>query len=122
MTYAHAVLAKFGQIKGGRFRNKLFVNSVPCAYCRGSGVDPAYGNTSHCPICGASGKIAVTSPVMSRLKCGGTGRERGKLSCLTCKGIGVASVSKDATTYTTCLGTGKDGVFHCTLCKGQGIV
>lgn len=122
MTYAHAVLSRFREIKGGLSRNKLFVSSVPCAYCRGSGVDPAYGNTSRCPVCGASGKIAVTSPVVSCLKCIGTGRERGKLSCLTCRGIGVASVGKDATTCAKCLGTGKDGVFNCTPCKGQGIV
>ncbi len=122
MTYAHAVLASFGQIKGRRSRSKLFVSSVPCAYCHGSGVDSTNRSASRCPVCSASGKVAVPSPVVNCLKCGGTGREKASLSCLACKGVGVVSVRKEATTCAKCLGTGKDGVFHCTPCKGQGIV
>ncbi len=125
MEYVKAILAKFAQLQGSKSiksRNKRFVDSVPCAYCRGSGVDPKYGNLSRCPVCGASGKLTMTPPVVTCLKCGGSGREGGGMSCLACKGYGVASVSKDAGTCGKCRGTGKDGVFYCTPCKGQGIV
>ncbi len=122
MNYAHEVLARFGQIKGRRSRNKRFVDSVPCAYCRGSGVDPKYGNSSRCSVCGAAGKVAVPPPVVTCLKCSGSGREGGDLTCLACSGTGVVSVRKEATTCVKCFGTGEDGVFHCTPCKGQGLV
>ena len=122
MEYAQEVLARFGQLKGRRSRNKRFVDSVTCAYCRGSGVDPKYGNASRCSVCGATGKVTVTPPVVTCLKCSGSGREGGDLTCLACRGIGVVSVRKEATTCAKCLGTGEDGVFHCSPCKGQGLV
>jgi len=58
---------------------------------------------------------------VSCLKCSGTGRERGDLTCLACKGTGVVSVREDATTCLKCKGTGKNGGFYCIACKGQDI-
>ncbi len=122
MEYAQQILGKFAKLEGRRSRSKRFVDSVDCAYCGGSGVDPRYGNGSRCPVCGASGKLTVTPPVVTCLMCCGSGREGGDLSCLACKGRGVVSVSEDAGTCVKCRGTGQDGVFYCTPCKGQGIV
>lgn len=122
MEYGLSVLGKFSKVEGRRVRTKRFVDSVPCAYCRGSGVDPKYGNSSRCSVCGATGKVTVTPPVVSCLKCSGSGREGGDLTCLACRGTGVVAVRKEAATCAKCLGTGEDGVFHCTPCRGQGIV
>ena len=87
MEYAREVLAKFAKIEGRRRRSKLFVDSVECAYCRGTGEDPKYGNGSKCPVCGATGEVRVTPPVVTCLKCSGTGREGGDLSCLAWRGV-----------------------------------
>jgi DnaJ-class molecular chaperone len=122
MEYGLSVLGKFSKVEGRRVRTKRFVDSVPCAYCRGSGVDPKYGNSSRCSVCGATGKVTVTPPVVSCLKCSGSGREGGDLSCLACRGIGMVPVRKEAGPCLKCGGTGEDGVFYCTPCKGQGIV
>jgi len=121
MEYAQKILAKSGQLEGKRRRNKRYVHSVACAYCGGNGVDPMFGSGSHCPVCGGARRIKVAPPVVTCLRCSGTGREGGRLSCLACRGTGVASVRKDATTCPKCKGTGKDGVFYCSPCKGQGI-
>jgi len=121
MEYAKEVLKKSGKLQGRGIRNKRFVDSVPCAYCRGTGVDPKYGNMSKCPICGATGEVKVKPPVVTCLKCLGTGREGGDLSCLACKGVGVVSVRPEADTCPKCKGTGKEGIFYCTVCQGQGI-
>lgn len=122
MGYANGILARFAKVEGRRPRSKRFVDSVACAYCRGSGVDPKYGNMSRCPVCGATGRVKVTPPVVTCLKCSGTGRESGDLSCLACRGTGVVPVRKEADTCPRCRGTGEDGVFYCSPCKGQGIV
>jgi len=121
MEYAKEVLAKFAKVEQRRPRTKRFAHAVPCAYCRGSGVDPKYGNSSKCHVCGAAGTVKVSPPVVTCLKCYGSGRESGDLSCLACKGIGVVSVRKEATTCPKCKGTGEDGIFYCAVCKGQGI-
>ena len=42
MGYAHQILGKFAKLEGRRPLPKRFVNSVACAYCRRSGVDPKY--------------------------------------------------------------------------------
>jgi len=92
MEYAREVLARSAKLERRRGRNKRFVESVDCAYCRGTGVDPKYANMSKCPVCGTAGKIKVKPPVVTCLKCRGTGREGGELTCLACRGIGVVSV------------------------------
>jgi DnaJ-class molecular chaperone len=122
MEYAKEVLSKFEKVEGRRSRNKRFVDWVTCAYCRGNGVDLKYSGASRCPVCGSTGQVKVTPPVVSCLKCSGSGRENGNLTCLACRGTGVVSVHKEATTCPLCGGTGKNGVFYCTVCKGQGIV
>lgn len=122
MEYAEQVLARFGKLEGRRFRSKRFVDAVSCAYCQESGVDAKYGNLSRCPVCGASGELTVAPPVVTCLKCCGSGREGGDLSCLACRGTGVVSVPEEAGTCVKCRGTGADGVFYCIACKGQGII
>jgi DnaJ-class molecular chaperone len=122
MNYAKQILSGFGKLEGRRRRTKLFVDSVVCAYCCGTGVDPKYGDGNRCPVCGATGTVKVTPPVVTCLKCSGTGRESGDLSCLVCRGSGVVSVREEAGPCLKCGGTGEDGVFYCTPCKGQGIV
>ena len=121
MKYAQQILYRFGQMGGKHARNKLFVGVITCAYCNGAGVDPKYGNTSRCPVCSATGKIKVTPPVVTCLKCSGSGREGGDLICLACKGRGVMPVRQEADTCVKCSGTGEEGVFYCSACNGQGI-
>ena len=88
MEYAQEVLSRSAKLEGRRSRMKRFVDSVTCAYCRGTGVDAKYGNASRCPVCGATGKVKVTPPVVTCLKCSGSGREGGDLTCLACRGQG----------------------------------
>lgn len=122
MKYAQEILAKSWKLQGRRPRVKQLVHVVTCAYCLGSGWHPKYGNSSRCPVCGGTGEIKVTPPVVTCLNCSGSGREGGDLTCLACKGAGVVSVRKEADTCPGCKGTGEEGTFYCNLCKGQGIV
>ena len=71
-----------------------FVNEVVCGFCQGSGVDPKLG--SRCPVCGSSGMICVIPPVVTCLRCCGTGRENGDLTCLACEGTGAVQVRAQA--------------------------
>ena len=119
MGYAKEVLARSGTRHGGRIREKRFVDSVPCAYCRGRGVDPKYG--TRCTVCHAAGEVQVIPPVVTCLSCCASGRDGAGLSCLACRGVGVVSVGKDAVTCPKCRGSGQDGVFYCLACKGQGV-
>jgi len=122
MGYAQDILSNSGTLRSKRLRKKQFVDSVPCAYCRGTGIDRKFGNTSRCPVCSGRGQIKVKPPVVTCLRCRGSGREGGDLGCLACRGTGVVSLRKDAATCPRCNGTGEDGVFYCSVCKGQGIV
>jgi DnaJ-class molecular chaperone len=122
MECAGELLGRSAKLQGIRFRKRRFVDSVPCAYCRGSGVNPKYGKASKCPVCSASGKIKVTPPVVTCLKCSGSGGESGDLTCLARRGTGVVSVRSDGDTCSRCGGTGKEGIFYCSGRKGQGIV
>jgi len=124
-TERRALLLTLDEISKHEARRYRFVDSVRCAYCRGTGIDSnsKWGSLCDCPVCGGAGKIAVDPPVVSCLRCSGTGRERGDLTCLACKGTGVVSVREDATTCPECKGTGKHPTdLYCTACKGQGIV
>ena len=91
MEYAREVLAKFAKIEGSRRRSKRFVSSVECAYCRGTGEDPKYGNGSKCPVCGATGEVRVAPPVVTCLKWfrNGARKRRFELSGLPWGGSGV---------------------------------
>ncbi|MBM4286284.1 MAG: hypothetical protein FJ128_13725 [Deltaproteobacteria bacterium] len=108
--------------RGPRPRQKMYVSRAPCAYCRGGGVDPKFGNFSVCPVCKGTREVKVNPPVVICKSCSGSGYGSGYLSCLACKGAGVVSVSPEAGTCPKCHGTGEDGVFYCSACKGQGIV
>ena len=96
-------------------------DSVACAFCRGTGVKPAFGNQSCCGVCHGRGHLAIQPPWVSCLRCRGLGCETGDLTCLACRGSGVVSVRQGAGTCPRCRGTGEDGIFYCTPCKGQGI-
>jgi len=97
-----------------------FVSVVACGFCQGAGVDPKLGG--RCPVCGASGRISVSPPVVTCPRCGGTGRENGDLTCLACEGIGTGQVRKHAVPCAACAQTGAAGIFYCLPCKGQGLV
>ncbi|MEI6786397.1 MAG: hypothetical protein WCQ21_36430, partial [Verrucomicrobiota bacterium] len=75
-----------------------------------------------CPVCGTSGRIRVVPPVVTCLRCGGTGRENGDLTCLACAGTGTGQVRAQAAPGTACGQTGADGIFYRQLCKDQGLV
>ena len=122
MKYPMSVLEIGSTGRRPRPRQKRFVDRVPCAFCRGDGVDPQYGNLSKCPVCGGGGEIKVNPPVVTCLSCSGSGYSSGFLSCLACRGTGVVSVSPEAGACPKCRGTGEDGIFYCNSCKGQGIV
>ena len=67
MSYATKILAVNGKMEGtgNGGRRKQFVDSVPCAYCRGTGRDPKYGQGVKCPVCKSDGKLSVKPPVVS---------------------------------------------------------
>ena len=96
------------------------VRVVDCGFCQGSGVDAKLGG--RCPVCGTSGRIRVVPPVVTCLRCGGTGRENGELTCLACAGTGTGQVRAQAAPGTACGQTGADGIFYRQLCKDQGLV
>jgi DnaJ-class molecular chaperone len=97
-----------------------FVEVVACGYCHGSGTDLKFG--SRCPVCGATGRINVTPPVLTCLRCGGFGRQNGDLTCLACRGTGVGQIRTEAAACAKCGETGEDGIFYCLPCQGQGLV
>ncbi len=103
-----------------RRRKPRFVSVVACGFCQGDGVDPKLGG--RCPVCGATGRIRVIPPVVTCLRCCGTGRENGELTCLACKGTGAGQIHEPAAPCTTCGQTGEAGIFYCLPCKGQGLV
>lgn len=120
--YAQIILEKSGQFRDGRGRIQRNVNSVSCAFCRGTGRDPKMEIAS-CPVCRGAKKIGVIPPVVDCLICGGAGVGSGGMSCMGCRGIGVISVPKDSQTCGACHGTGTwgEGAFCCSECHGQGI-
>jgi len=122
MEYAQEVLARLAKIEGRQGRRLIFLETVTCGHCRGTGFDPKYGEPGRCPVCAAAGRVKVKPPVVTCLECGGTGCARGDLRCLACNGVGVVSVRPGAGPCPRCRGTGKTGVFYCNHCKGQGII
>ena len=117
------VFVKLAAVQRQWLRVRQFVKTVGCGYCRGTGRDFEYGiGASRCPVCGAAGTIKVTPPTVTCLRCLGSGREWGKLTCLPCRGTGVAPVPETGAICPDCGGTGEEGVFYCLPCRGQGIV
>ena len=102
---------------------------IPCAFCRGRGLDPyqIMSERSRCCVCGGSGKVVVTEPFDVCAHCQGTGSVK-TLTCTACKGKGVLSRSRaesDSQTCPECGGTGDDNsapAMACLRCRGRGRV
>lgn len=100
---------------------------LPCAFCRGKGVDPfaIMSSRSICCVCGGSGKVQVRAPRIPCAHCRGTGATK-TLTCTTCGGKG--SVSRPALPLISCpacYGTGDDAsasAMACLRCHGRGCV
>lgn len=103
-----------------RRRSPRFVRVVVCGYCQGSGTDAKLGG--RCPVCGATGKIEVIPPLITCLRCDGSGRENGELTCLACEGAGTWEIREQAAPCPKCGQTGEAGIFYCLPCHGQGSV
>ena len=74
------------------------VASVRCAFCKGSGRDPAFvfKTPSRCVACGGRGKILISQPYATCPACYGEGRQPGTVGtvryCWPCRGKGVVPV------------------------------
>lgn len=69
--------------------------AVPCAYCKGRGVERRTGRV--CPVCRGKGMVSVHPPIGVCGQCRGTGEEQGSgLTCLKCSGKGVVHVREKA--------------------------
>ncbi len=122
MGFAREVLARLAKIEGRQGRRLLFLETVSCGYCRGTGFDPKYGEPGRCPACAGAGRVKVQPPGVTCRDCGGSGCSRGELRCLVCGGVGVVAVRPGAGPCLRCRGTGQTGLFYCQHCKGQGII
>lgn len=118
-SYVWSVLNRYSGAAGRSLQRKRFVDRAVCATCAGSGVEPKY--EARCPACGGEGSVDFHSTVVTCLFCRGSGCDIGDLSCLGCKGLGIVPVSDDATVCSSCGGTGQEGLFYCSSCKGQGL-
>jgi len=66
---------------------------VPCAYCRGRGIQPHTRLT--CSSCRGRGAQTVREPYRTCPRCGGSGVDTAserKLSCSDCRGAGVVHI------------------------------
>jgi DnaJ-class molecular chaperone len=62
--------------------------AMTCAFCRGTGHNPHFGDS--CPVCKGRGSNTITNKHMPCGACHGTGRKGGStLTCYTCSGVGV---------------------------------
>lgn len=120
VNYVWTILARQGRMKASRGGRPLrFVDAVSCARCRGSGSEEKHG--TRCRACGGRGRVEVPPPVVTCLFCRGSGSDIGDLSCLGCGGLGVVPVRAQASVCPRCDGDGREGVFYCAGCRGQGM-
>jgi DnaJ-class molecular chaperone len=99
---------------------------IPCAFCRGRGVDPcaplsAWGR---CEVCRGRGENEVPVPHTACRYCQGSGSYR-TFSCLVCRGTGVVPpVPGPAERCPDCRGRAFDaaGGLPCLRCRGRGLV
>jgi len=69
----------------------IFPPALPCAFCRGKGVERRTGRL--CSVCRGKGIVSVQLPIASCSHCQGSGVEQGTgLNCLKCGGKGVVHV------------------------------
>jgi len=67
--------------------------AVPCAYCRGKGLERRTGRL--CTVCCGKGIVSVHLPIAPCSSCQGSGAEQGTgLTCLKCRGKGVVHVGE----------------------------
>jgi DnaJ-class molecular chaperone len=99
---------------------------LPCAFCRGRGVDP-YGPPSasaRCEVCRGQGENEVPVPHSACLYCLGSGSYR-TFSCLVCRGTGVVPpVAEPTARCPDCRGRAFDAArgLPCLRCRGRGLV
>jgi len=98
---------------------------IPCAYCKGKGVDPyrIMSELSTCCACLGKKTIEVITPFKECLFCRGSGEDLGgRYSCGVCGGAGVVHVPRPSQPCPECEGVGITGgaSLYCTNCKGTG--
>jgi len=101
--------------------------SVPCAYCQGTGRDrwELLSPLSLCSACGGRGSQLVQAPYRTCAHCAGDGAHPHlRVTCTTCHGLGVVYVAADAVPCGRCGGRGVDPQSEidlaCLLCGGSG--
>jgi DnaJ-class molecular chaperone len=105
---------------------------VVCAFCGGSGHDPfgLLSPLSTCEVCGGSGHCTLLLPITKCAYCGGCGiHPHSRMTCTSCRGVGVAHVAPDAEICPACKGSGRaanylwpDSQLSCSECGGVGKV
>ena len=105
---------------------------VTCAFCGGRGRDP-FGILSPlatCQVCWKEGKHTLLLPITPCAYCQGTGvHPHSRLTCTSCKGVGMVNIPAGAITCPACFGTGRaaasiwpDSPLSCGSCRGKGMV
>lgn len=73
--------------------------TIKCAFCRGTGIDPfpVLSPKSNCVVCHGRGVVRVPPPYVTCQRCRGTGVYFGShMYCWTCRGKGVVHTKKGA--------------------------
>ena len=105
---------------------------VTCAFCGGQGRDPfgLLSPLSICQVCGGVGKHTLLLPIAACAYCHGSGvHPHSRLTCTTCKGVGMVHIPEDAVQCPACKGTGQmaastwpESLLSCGYCGGKGMV
>ncbi len=104
------------------------LESIPCAFCGGTGHDPfnILSHLSTCCVCGGRGDNAIHAPHVRCAFCDGTGVYPGTgLTCTACNGRGRQTVPKANATCRHCGGRGVNpdtgASLYCPTCHGAGV-
>ena len=102
------------------------MNTYPCAFCAGSGLDPyqLLSKLSSCATCGGRGQVKLLEPTGACAFCHGSGKLGGsRLSCPSCGGAGRVTIPADALSCPSCRGSGRVPQLNlpCTTCGGKGV-
>jgi DnaJ-class molecular chaperone len=100
--------------------------TLPCAFCRGRGVDPfeALSTLSTCGSCQGKGVVKVPTPHVRCAYCSGSGAHK-TYRCLVCSGSGVVAAPDGPTrACPDCQGKAYEASsgLACLTCKGRGVV